>query len=66
MKTKTIYVYDNSNSLKMTRCGQQQFSGPERTIILRFKLHIRKCKECQELLKQECLDVASQNVQKTK
>ena len=60
MKTKVIYMYDNSKTLKTSKCEKQTFSGPERAVIMRFKLHIRKCTECQELLKQEALDVALQ------
>lgn len=64
MKTKTIYIYDNSKTLKTSKCGQQTFSGPERAVIMRFKLHIRTCQECQKLLIEECKDVASSNRQK--
>ena len=63
MKTKVIYVYDNSKTLKMSKCGQQTFSGPERAVIMRFKLHIRKCKEYQDMLKQEAFELS---LQKTK
>ena len=63
MKTKTIYINDKTKTLKMSKCEKQSFFGSERAVIMRFKLHIRKCTECQELLKQEALDVA---LQKTK
>ena len=63
MKTKVIYINDKTKTLKMSKCEKQSFFGSERAVIMRFKLHIRKCKECQDLLKQEALELS---LQKTK
>ena len=51
MKTKVINLYDKSKALKITKCGQTLF-GSDRLVKMRAKLHIKKCQECQELLKQ--------------
>lgn len=56
MKTKTIYINDKTKTLKTSKCGKQSFFGSERAVVMRFKLHIRKCQECQNLLIEECTE----------
>jgi hypothetical protein len=63
MKTKVIYINDKTKTLKMSKCEKQSFFGSERAVIMRFKLHIRKCTECQELLKQEAFEFSLQKTQ---
>ena len=51
MKVKVIKLYDKSKAIKVTKCGQTLL-GSDRLVKMREKLHIKKCQECQELLKQ--------------
>jgi len=51
MKTKVINLYDKSKAVKVVKCGVVVF-GSDRLVKMRAKLHIKKCQECQELLKQ--------------
>lgn len=51
MKTKVIKLYDKSKAIKVAKCGVL-FSGSDRVVIMRAKLHIKKCQECQKLLKE--------------